>query len=322
MRLLQAIFGILFSLGSLGNGILFLYIEWSFVRQSFIQVFNPFLQFQVVGVLLTHPLFWVFLAVALVSHYAVTRIEKYLEKGKQATRVKASIAVSPLPQTVKEIQHIPSAPSAPSEPTYSAPPQPFPKPVSEHKRGISQEVIARPYIKFRIDELEKITASEWNSAKGLSEILYELEFRSRKKALNLRERIAARLAQLRITKPEHATSSIDFPDEEGILRRYGYKVGINGLPEKERWEILDAVFLRPLLQMEQIDDAAYLSAWGKPNSAKRLQKLANSIAAFTRLAKGRSRGNFSKAIQDWETDLAYLKKTYYNSRFSFQYPRT
>lgn len=154
----------------------------------------------------------------------------------------------------------------------------------------------------------------------MGEIHYELEFRSRKKALDLRERIAARLTQLQITNPGSHTSSIDtFTDEEGILRRYGYKVGINGLSERERWKILDAVFLRPLLQIE---NAAYLGEWGKPSSAKRLQKLANSIAAFTRLAKGRNRGNFNKAIQDWETDLAYLKKTYYNNRFSFQYPRT
>jgi hypothetical protein len=93
----------------------------------------------------------------------------------------------------------------------------------------------------------------------------------------------------------------------------------DGLSESERWEILDTVFLRPLLQM---DNAAYLSEWGEPKSVKRLQKLAESIAAFTRNAKRRSRGGCSKAIQDWETDLAYLKRTYYNNRHSFQYPRT
>jgi hypothetical protein len=110
-----------------------------------------------------------------------------------------------------------------------------------------------------------------------------------------------------------------FKYEEGLLRHYGYKVGMNGLSESERWEILDTVFLRPLLQM---DNVAYLSEWGEPRSAERLQKLAESIAAFTRNAKRRSKGSFSKAIQDWETDLAYLKRTYYNNRHSFQYPRT
>jgi hypothetical protein len=94
---------------------------------------------------------------------------------------------------------------------------------------------------------------------------------------------------------------------------------MNGLSESERWEILDTVFLRPLLKM---DNAAYLNEWGEPNSAKRLQKLAESIAAFTRNAKRRNTGSFSKAIQDWETDLAYLKRAYYKNRFSFQYPRT
>ena len=185
------------------------------------------------------------------------------------------------------------------------------------------QVKQRPYLKCHIDELQRITASGWNNTKILNEIHYELEFRSRKKALDLRERIAARLTQLQSATTANPGSqnlpSDAFKYEEGLLRHYGYKVGMNGLPESERWEILDTVFLRPLLQM---DNTVYLSEWGEPHSAKRLQKLADSIAAFTRNAKGQKQRNFSKAIQDWETDLAYLKRTYYNSRFSFQYPRT
>ncbi len=445
MRLLQVIFSLLWSLGYLGNGILFLYIEWSFLRQSFVQVFNPLLHLQVLGVLLTTPLFWIFLAMAVVGYYAATSIEAYLEQAAKRTKIDAAKVVSPLPQTFQERQPSPSSPSARSEQTYSyVPPQPFSKPVSEletepvepqvkllewaiqssqkvrfsyekwngeksdrtvtpidfktveqslslegycHLRRAkrtfaiermrdirivsaseanygqvtSQEVITpyidiqakvspasqslspnvtqakntdtqvkqRLYIKCHIDELERITASEWNNTKVLSKIHYELEFRSRKKALDLRERIATRLTQLQGTQFAWSTttanpgsqnlSSDAFKYEEGLLRNYGYKVGMKGLSESERWEILDTVFLRPLLQM---DNAAYLSEWGEPNSAKRLQKLAESIAAFTRNAKRRNRGSFSKAIQDWETDLAYLKRTYYNNRFSFQYPRT
>jgi hypothetical protein len=445
MRLLQVIFSIIWGLGYLGNGILFFYIEWSFLRQSFVQVFNPLLHLQVLGVLLTTPFFWVFLAMAVVGYYAATSIEAYLEQSVERTKIDAAKVVSPLPQIFQERQPSPSSPSVRSEQTYSSvPPQPFSKPVSELKTGsvepqvkllewaiqssqkvrfsyekqngeksdrtvtpidfktveqtlclegychlrrakrtfaikrmrsirivsaseanygqvTSQEVITpyidiqtkvspasqslpsnvtqakntdaqvkqRPYIKCHIDELERVAASEWNNTKVLSEIHYELKFRSRKKALDLRERIATRLTQLQGTQFVWSTttanpgsqnlSSDAFKYEEGVLRHYGYKVGMNGLSESQRWEILDTVFLRPLLQM---DNAAYLSKWGEPNSAKRLQKLAESIAAFTRNAKRRNRGSFTKAIQDWETDLAYLKRTYYNNRFSFQYPRT
>ncbi len=85
----------------------------------------------------------------------------------------------------------------------------------------------------------------------------QLKFRSRKKALDLCERIAARLTQLQGTQFVWSTttanpgsqnlSSDAFKYEEGVLRHYGYKVGMNGLSESERWEILDTVFLRPLL---------------------------------------------------------------------------
>jgi len=441
MRLLQVIFNILWGLGCLENGILFLYIEWSFLRQSFVQIFNPLLHLQVLGVLLTTPFFWVFLAMAVVGYYAATSIEAYITQSAERTKIAPAKVVFPSPQIFQERQPSPSSHNAQSEQTYSyVPPQPFSKPVSELETGsvepkvkllewaiqssqkvrfsyekrngeksdrtvtpidfktveqtlclegychlrrakrtfaikrmrdirivcaseanYEQEVITpyidiqtkvspasqsqpsnvtqakntdtqvkqRPYIKCHIDELERVAASEWNNAKVLSEIHYELKFRSRKKALDLRERIATRLTQLRSTQFVWSTTTANpgsqnlssdvFKYESGVLRHYGYKVGMNGLSESERWKILDTVFLYPLLQM---DNAAYLSEWGEPNSAKRLQKLSESISAFTRNAKRRNKGSCSKAIQDWETDLAYLKKTYYNNRFSFQYPRT
>ncbi|MEO1376361.1 MAG: hypothetical protein AAFW70_19065 [Cyanobacteria bacterium J06635_10] len=163
----------------------------------------------------------------------------------------------------------------------------------------------------------------------MNQIHYELEFRSRKKAIDLRKRIVSRLTQLQetqftwsTTKAKSGSQNLSndvFKYEQGLLKHYGYKVGRSGLSQTERWEILDRVFSQPSLQM---DNTAYLNEWGEPKSAKRLRKIADSIAAFTRNAKRRNRSSFSKAIQDWETDLAYLKRTYYNNYFSFQYPRT
>jgi len=145
----------------------------------------------------------------------------------------------------------------------------------------------------------------------------------------LRERISKRLAELQGTQfiwpttvaniGSQSLPSDAFKHEEGLLRNYGYKVGIHGLNQSERLEILNSIFLRPLTLM---DNREYLNEWGEPKTARRLQKLAESIAAFTRNAKRRNEKNFSKAIQDWEADLAYLKKTYYDNRFSFRWPRT
>ncbi len=446
VRVLQVVFAIFWGVGYLGNGILILYIEWSFLRQSFIQVFNPLLHLQVLGVLFTNSLFWAFLAMAVLGYYTTTSIERYFEQDAKRTEINAEKVIAKPLQTFQERQSIASEVSLRSgNPDSNVPLQPSLEHVSEPKtdrvvepeveliewaiqsdqkirfsyekrngeksnrivtpinfktvertlclegycnlrrarrtfavqrmrdieiisaneakyeRVNSQDVITpyiaiqtkvisapqssfsnvtetdntdiqvkqRPYIKYRIDELERITDSEWNNTKVLSEIHHELKFRARKKALDLLERIATRLIELKGTQFTWSTttanpglqnlSSDAFTHKEGLLKHYGYKVGMNGLSESDRRKILDTVFLRPLLHM---DDLAYLKEWGEPNTAKRLQKLAESIAAFTRNAKRNNNSSFSKAIQDWETDLAYLRRTYYNNRFSFQYPHT
>ncbi len=207
----------------------------------------------------------------------------------------------------------------------------FPSSKVTQTKNTDNQVKQRLYLKYRTNELETIADSKWDNTEVLKQIHYELEFRSRKKALALRKRIATRLTQLQETETQFKWSKTTanpgsqnlsndvFKYEQGLLKYYGYKVGRSGLSHRERWEILDRVFSQPLLE---IDNAAYLNEWGEPKSAKRLQKIVDSIAAFTRNAKRRDKHSFSKAIQDWETDLAYLKKTYYDKRFSFGYPRT
>lgn len=189
----------------------------------------------------------------------------------------------------------------------------------------------RPYIKYHTDELERLACAEWNNLKILNGIHHELQFRSRKKAQTLLVRILERLTELKSAKPfswppttaEPAIGQQNLPRDifkpEGMLKLYGYKVGLNGLPENQRRQILDDVFLHSL---PSIDDVSYLGEWGQPGTAKRLRKLAESIAAFTRNAKRRNSGNFNKAIQNWEADLAYSKRTYYEEQFNFHWPRT
>lgn len=183
-----------------------------------------------------------------------------------------------------------------------------PSPEVTQTKNTNTQIKQRPYLKYRTNELETIAASKWSNTEVLNQIHYELEFRSRKKAIDLRKRITTRLSALHKTQFAYPTTKANpgtqnlsndvFKYEQGLLKHYGYKVGKSGLSQTERWRILDAVFSLPL---SQIDNAAYLSEWGEPLSAKRLQKMVDSIAAFTRNAKRRNRRSFSKAIQDWET---------------------
>ena len=208
-----------------------------------------------------------------------------------------------------------------SQPTSVAPSSPPPP--------SSQQPQIRPYISYQIDALEKLVDSECNNPDILSAIHHELQFRSRRRSEILRERIAYRLSQLQnapfvwpkttATKGNQTLSSQVFRHEEGLLRRCGYRVGANGLPEHQRRWILDDIYLRPLPSME---NRAYLCEWGEPQTAQRLRKLANTIAAFTRNAKHRNTRNFETAIAHWESDLAYLKRAYYDNRFDFQWPHT
>lgn len=104
----------------------------------------------------------------------------------------------------------------------------------------------------------------------------------------------------------------------GMLAYMEYRVGrTNGQPVGVRRAILDRVVEGTLPLYGGIQ---YYDQWGKPNSAARLQKLAEAIAAFTRNAKRRGKVRLADAISEWEADLEYLYKTYYLPRFGFGWP--
>ena len=56
-----------YAIGLIGNSPLFLYMEWTFLWQDVVHMFNPFLHLQILGVLLATPLFWVLLGVTVVA---------------------------------------------------------------------------------------------------------------------------------------------------------------------------------------------------------------------------------------------------------------
>lgn len=104
-------------------------------------------------------------------------------------------------------------------------------------------------------------------------------------------------------------------EEQGLLNFVGYAVGgTRGKAPSIRRLILNDIFLEPI---PLINSREYTAGWGIPNSARRLQKLAESIASFTRNAKRRRTGHWELAIRDWETDLKYLHDEYYVGQFDW-----
>jgi hypothetical protein len=110
-----------------------------------------------------------------------------------------------------------------------------------------------------------------------------------------------------------------FEHPQGPLGHLGYRVGLVGLVPESRREILDWVYRNPL---PLVNSAEYMREWGQRVSGPRLRKMAESIAAFCRNAKRDDPTRLAVAITNWEDDLAYLKRTYYDGRYDFIWPRT
>lgn len=118
---------------------------------------------------------------------------------------------------------------------------------------------------------------------------------------------------------EDSLDSDTFPLEVGVLSAIGYAVGsTNGMPQTSRRKLLSDFFSStPSLPKGH----PQVREWGVPRSSGRLLKLANTIAAHTRNAK-RRRQPPSVAITDWESDLAFLKVSFYDAVFDFHWPST
>lgn len=114
-------------------------------------------------------------------------------------------------------------------------------------------------------------------------------------------------------------SSQDWP-KVGLLKHMGYRVGVEGEAESRRRRILREIYTRT--DLPNVVSLKYMQEWGSAKSNVRLEKLANCIAALCRNAKRNQSGNYSRAVDDWESDLKWLKKTFYAGRFRFKWPNT
>jgi hypothetical protein len=106
----------------------------------------------------------------------------------------------------------------------------------------------------------------------------------------------------------------------GMLGFLGYHVGeTQPTPSGMRRCILEYAFE---CDLPPLNDRAYYLEWGNPRTPRRLNKLANTLAALTRNAKRRDAVSYAKAIDDWEHDLALLRERYYLDFFHFGWPAT
>lgn len=106
--------------------------------------------------------------------------------------------------------------------------------------------------------------------------------------------------------------SLDQSPEKGVLRLNGYSVGKGKEDESWRRGRLAIVFESSEIEFPE---PKYKVEWHTPKSGRRLEKMANCLAAFCRLQRQREDVRWALAIEQWEADLAWLKRTYYDGQF-------
>lgn len=173
----------------------------------------------------------------------------------------------------------------------------------------------------RVDE-----AMNWYST--LHEIYVELAHREKAAAKELRAELAEYFQRTGSYFPWPTTIATPgagempgdaFEHETGVLGYMGYKVGKSGAAKGKRQALLEDAYLGHL---PFVNSAEYMAKWGKPKSAKRLERMAISIAEFAKARKKSDSKKYAKAILDWESDLEYLRESFYEGRYSFHWPES
>ncbi|MDQ1902199.1 hypothetical protein RAH32_17390 [Paracoccus sp. WLY502] len=119
-----------------------------------------------------------------------------------------------------------------------------------------------------------------------------------------------------VNKPP--SSSGNGLDGDGIFRAFsalklfGYTVGkTEGWPQKRRQQFLSDFMEK---RLPAIVASTFGDDYGTPLSSTRLRKVANVIASNASLRYLHDPYRYRDAIQDWESDLAFLKMKYYVGR--------
>lgn len=208
--------------------------------------------------------------------------------------------------------------------------------------------IERPLIHFRIDEFEEFFEVNKLNKTELDNLYRELSIRRIKKLIsnkkinkkfeNIFDTVQSQLNSFEffkfpttdITVNEEGSKST-FPDikrKESLLKTYGYTVGKkDGKPQHERMFILSNIYENEITSFAKKKHQDEIDDYGKPNSAQRLKKIADIIAANTRNTKldmVKTGKDYVQTISDWEDDLAKLKVKYYDGKYDydFKFPTT
>lgn len=83
MKILQRVFAAIYTMGYVGNGLLFLYTYWMYIKAYMqvnlgyvlISLINPLFHIQVIITFLTIPLFWILLATTIVGLVVVQKLD-------------------------------------------------------------------------------------------------------------------------------------------------------------------------------------------------------------------------------------------------------
>lgn len=95
----------------------------------------------------------------------------------------------------------------------------------------------------------------------------------------------------------------------GVLGALGYHVGKNGIDKRTRRAILtEAVEVELVAASPEYVD--YVKGWGRPKSRQRVIKIRDSIRAFAQIRRT-AKADYSGALADWDSDLAWLKAKYH-----------
>ena len=95
----------------------------------------------------------------------------------------------------------------------------------------------------------------------------------------------------------------------GVLRDMGYRAGQSGLLPYQRREVLRRVLFVKLVANSPWTEE-YIREWGEPGTYGRLGKTTRVLASLARIARRKKTADMSEAIDDWESDLAWLNETY------------
>lgn len=110
----------------------------------------------------------------------------------------------------------------------------------------------------------------------------------------------------------HRDSDLELKGESALAAA-GYRVGkTSGLSESQRRELLSDFFE---YELDSSLIERYGEVVGSPWSGKRLSYIASMIAYHVRMRKLNDPEKYVYAIEDWETDLAFLKETYFDGGY-------